>query len=233
VSLLLFVLLFPAWGYADELNNESEAGVVVAAGNSRSQSLSFKQLSRYKWEKNLLALSGDFLQSKSFGVLNAKRWRGELRYERRLTEQLSPFLGQGVESDRFAGFLQRYNSDLGAKVLLYRRESAWDWTGEGGYRYSRERRLDGNRIGKSQVRLYSELIRHWSSTASSRFWVEYLPNFSNAPDWAINSELSTAAAISSSLSVKLAYLLKFDNEPAPGAMKKLDTLYTTSLVAKF
>jgi len=229
--LIALLLALPAQA---EYKNESEAGVVIASGNSRSQSLSFKQDGKYLFgEKNTLGLKGAFLQSKSFGVLDAKRWDATLRYDRELNPSLSLFAAQGVESDRFAGFLQRYNSDIGPRYVIYREEKAWDWIAELGYRYSRERRLSGENVNKQQARLYTELSRSWSDTASSKLWVEYIPNFSNGTDWALNTELSTAAAISSYLSVKLAYLLKFVNQPAPGATQKRDTLYTTSLVAKF
>jgi len=228
---LALLLAVPAQA---EYKNESEAGVVIASGNSRSQSMSFKQDGKYLWsEKNTLGLKGSFLQSKSFGVLNSKRWDVALRYDRELSPRFSLFAGQGVESDRFAGFLQRYNSDLGPRYVIYREEKAWDWIAELGYRYSRERRTAGQVVNKQQARLYSEINRSWTATASSKLWAEYIHDFSNSTDWALNAELSTTAAISSYLSVKLAYLLKYDHQPAPGAKEKKDTLYTTSLVAKF
>lgn len=217
-----------------EYKNESEAGVVIATGNSRSQSLSFKQEVRYLWrEKNTISFKASFLQSKNLGVLNAKRWDSSLRYDRKLSEKFSAFIGQGVESDRFAGFLQRFNSDVGPRYVIYREEKKWDWISELGYRFSRERRMNGDRLSKNQVRAYTEISHQWSATASTKFWIEYLPNFSKTEDWAINSELSISAAVSAYLSVRLAYLVKYDNQPAPGATQKRDSLYTTSLVAKF
>lgn len=229
---LIIFAFFPLFAAA-EYKNESEAGVVISSGNSRSQSLSFKQNVSSIWSRNTLGFKGNFLQSKSFGVLSAKRWDLELRYDRKLNEKLSVFAAQGVESDRFAGFLQRYNSDIGPRYRVLEIEKKWLWLAELGYRYSRERRTNGERVSKDQVRAYTEINHQWSETAATKYWVEYLPNFSNTSDWAISSELSVSAAMNAHLSVKLAYLVKYDSQPAPGALDKTDTLYTTALVAKF
>lgn len=231
ILLLSILLAVPAQA---DWTNTTEAGVVVANGNSRSQSFTVKDENNYTWDdaKNTFNFKGSFLQTKALGVLNAKRWDSALRYERALTQRLSLFLGQGVESDRFAGFMQRYNTDVGPKYVFVKEES-FDWSGELGYRYSRERRLDGSQISKNQVRAYTELNRKWNDTASSKFWVEYLPNFSNSRDWLLNSEISASANLTTILAIKTAFLVKFDNMPAPTAGTKTDSLFTTSLVAKY
>jgi putative salt-induced outer membrane protein len=233
IVLLSLSLVLPCVSLAD-WKNTTEGGVVIANGNSRSQSFTVKDENNYNWddERNTFNFKGSFLQTKALGVLNAKRWDAALRYERALDERLSLFVGQGVESDRFAGFMQRYNTDVGPKYIFIKKEN-FDWTGEVGYRYSRERRLDGSEISKNQVRLYTELNRKWNDATSSKYWIEYLPNFSDSRDWLLNSELSTSAAITTILAIKAAFLVKYDNTPAPTAGTKTDSLFTTSLVAKY
>jgi putative salt-induced outer membrane protein len=227
------MFMLPAAAKAD-WKNTTEGGVVVANGNSRSQSFTVKDENNYTWDddKNTFNFKGSFLQTKALGVLNAKRWDAALRYERAITERLSLFLGQGVESDRFAGFMQRYNTDVGPKYIFVKDEN-FTWNGELGYRYSRERRLDSSEISKNQVRIYTELNKQWNDATSTKYWVEYLPNFSNSNDWLLNSELSTSAAITTILAIKAAFLVKYDNTPAPTAGTKTDSLFTTSLVAKY
>lgn len=228
---MLFVLL--AGPARAEFKNDSEAGVVNSTGNSRSQSLNFKQGNNYVWERNSVGFKGNFLQSKSQGILDAKRWGLELRYDRSVSERLSFFVTEGVESDRFAGFMQRHNSGVGSKYVFYREEKAWDWFGELGYRYTRERLLTSARVSKNQVRAYTEVNHEWRDGISSKYWVEYMPNFSNGKDWELNTELSSSAAVTNVFSVKIAYLVKYDSLPAPGAISKTDRLFTTSLVAKY
>jgi putative salt-induced outer membrane protein len=155
-----------------------------------------------------------------------------LRYERAFSETWSLFLAQGVESDRFAGFMQKYNSDLGAKHF-FRKAAALTWFGELGYRYSRERLLDSSHDNKQQARVYTEAQRAWNEAVSSKLWLEYLPNFTRWGDWELNGELSTSAALNSVLAMKVAYLAKFNHEPNPPARHQLDSLVTTSLVARY
>lgn len=216
-----------------ELHNESEAGVVIATGNSRSQSLSFKEKFSYEWGRNVLGLRGSFLQTKSLGVLSAKRWDIQLRYERNFSDRFSLIFAQSVQSDRFAGYQQRYNTDFGPKYVIYRVEGKWEWVAEGGYRYSKERKLDASRDIRQQGRIFTELKRQWSETASSGFYVEFVPSFRDFSDWELKSELSSTAAFNSIFSLKAAYLLKYDNVPAVATAQKRDTEFTTSLVAKF
>lgn len=216
-----------------ELHNESEAGVVITSGNTRTQSLSFKQQNRYDWLKNAFELRGSFLQTKNAGVVSAKRWDIQLRYERRVSENLSLLLAQGTQSDRFAGYLQRLNSDFGPRYILLKEERGFEWAAETTYRFSREIKVTGIRDYRQQGRIFTELKREWSATASSRFWVEFIPSLRNFADWELRSEISTTAAFNSIFSMKASYLLKYDNVPATAAVLKRDSEFTTALVAKF
>ncbi len=229
--LLLLVLIFS--DVRAEFTNKTEGGLVITSGNSRTQSIQGKHLSVYHWDSNDLSLKSSFLKGKSDGVLNAKKWDASLRYERTFTEFFSGFLSQGVESDRFAGYQQRFNSDVGPKYFFIKEQNDWNWFGEGGYRYSRERRTNGSKSNSTKGRLYTEVAKKWGTGSSSKLWLEYVPNFSNSNDWLFNSEFSTEAALGSILSLRVAYLLKYDNQPDSVDKKKADSTLTTSLVASY
>lgn len=228
---LLLLLLCPLSSFAADWKNEAEAGVIISTGNSRAQSLSAKQASTYSWSANSLHFKSSFLQSKNLGVLSARRWDAGLRYEREVSRLWRFFLGQSVESDTFAGYKQRYASDVGGKYWIYRLEKQFEWFSELGYRYQMENRTNGQHARDSLVRSYTEAVRNWSESASSKFWVEYLPNLSNSRDWLLNSEISSSFALNNTFALKLAYLVKYDNQPVN--VKNTDTTYTTSLIAKF
>ncbi len=230
VFLLFFLILIDAHA---EFTNKTEGGLVITSGNSRTQSIQGKHLSVYHWEKNDLSLKSSFLKGKSDGILNAKKWDASLRYERTFTEFFSGFLSQGVESDRFAGYQQRFNSDVGPKYFIVKAENEWNWFVEGGYRYSRERRTNSSKSNSTKGRVFTEVSKKWSLGSSSKLWMEYIPNFSNSTDWLFNSEFSTEAAIGSILSLRVAYLLKYDNQPNSTNKKKADSTLTTSLVASY
>lgn len=226
---LLFLLSTTA--IAGEWKSEDEAGVIISTGNSRTQSLSAKEKTTYEWSLNTLDSKASYLESKNEGKLSALRWDAGLRYERSLGDRWRIFLGQSVESDTFAGYRQRHASDLGARRWFVKIEKEWEWFSELGYRYQIENRTDNSHLHSNIVRIYSEVSHQWSATSSSKYWIEYLPNFSHSQDWLLNSELSSSFAITSIFALKLAYLVKYNNHPVNA--KNTDSTYTTALVAKF
>ncbi|MGZ3692660.1 MAG: DUF481 domain-containing protein [Bdellovibrionota bacterium] len=227
--LLLVFISLPAM--AGGWKNEDEVGVIVSTGNSRTQSLSAKQTTDYEWSSNSWHFKSSFLQSKNQGILNARRWDVGLRYEREFSHFWRAFTGETVESDPFAGYQQRYGTDIGAKYWIYREEKKFEWFTELGYRYQIENRTNGTQARDSLVRTYTEAERNWNPTASSKIWVEYLPNLSTGKAWQLNGEASSSFALYNAFSVKLAYLVKYNNSPTNA--KKTDTTYTTGLLAKF
>lgn len=227
---LLNLSAFAAEG--DGFKNESEAGLVITSGNSESQSLSAKQQSSYTWGDNTAKFSASYLRSSSRGVESALYWTVGLRYERAFSHLLSGFLGQSVESDIYAGYKQRYNTDVGLKYHLIKEEDL-KWLAEVGYRYMSENQVNGAKKTSHFARLYTEAERRWNESVSTKLWIEGLPNLNDSAAWQLNSELSLSAILTSVFSLKTAYLYKRNNKPAASAPKKTDTVLTTALVAKF
>lgn len=211
--------------------NESQAGVVLTSGNTNTSSLSVGELASYQFDKSLVKVTGAYLYQKNEGVVSGKSWSFGLRYEKILSDQLSVFLGQSVEGNRFSGLDQRYNTDLGAKYTFVK-DDELTWIGEGGYRYTRENLIVLSRT-LHYARAFTELEKKLNPTVSVKYWLEYLPNFTDTDNWQLNTELSLAAAVSSVFSIKSAYLIKYDNQINAPGLTKTDKTLTTSLVAKF
>lgn len=212
-------------------SNESEVGIVITGGNAKSQSLNLRQLNQHRWESDVLRFDGRFLRTSSDGNESAKNWLLGLRYERTLVDQLSGYLGQNVESDRFAGFVQRYNTDAGAKYYFLKEEIRYLF-GESGYRHSIENRFTGQ-LTQSLLRFYVESGRNWTKTFSSRVGLEYLPNLTIASDYQLNLDLSSSAAINDIFALKVGYLTRYRRIPVAPATERYDTQFTTAVVAKF
>lgn len=66
---------------------------------------------------NALTATGSYLRTTSAGTETAKAWDASLRYERIFSELWSAFIQQGAEADVYAGYVERDNTDLGAKYL--------------------------------------------------------------------------------------------------------------------
>ncbi len=230
VALAPLLAITMAWG-EDGLKSESELGYVLTSGNTKVSTLSAKDKSAYTLGANSVVLTAGYLTSKNSGVTNAKNWNLGLRYERALNESFSIFVGQAVLGDRFQSIKQRYNTDLGGKYFIVK-DDTLNWFAELGYRFTKENSVA---ISKNfhYARAYTEIEKKWNASVSTKYWIEYLPNFTESKDYLVNTELSLNAMMNSVFSVKTGYLVRYDGMPAPGVAKKSDTVLTTALVAKF
>jgi putative salt-induced outer membrane protein len=213
------------------LHNESSVGVVIVGGNSDSQTFDFKQLNTYGWDLNLLKLTGHYLKTSTASIDTAQNWSIGLRYERELADRFSLFASEALESDAFAGFLQRYNTDAGGKYFIFK-ETDFTWTVEAGYRYAVENRFDGQ-VNQSLLRFYTEAVRDWTKTLSAKISIEELTNLTISSDYQINGEASVSASITEIFAIKTGYGLKYRKIPVAPATHTTDTQFTTALVAKF
>ena len=216
----------------DGLKNESEVTLVDAKGNSASSAFGAKQQDAFMWSGNVVKGQARYFSSTANGTESARNWDLALRYERELTSVISVYAGQGLESDSFAGFDRRYNSDLGLRYLLTK-TAELDWAAEAGYRYTDQHNSDNSIFDSSFGRLYSEAGCTMTETSTAKLWAEYLPNLSHPQAYLMNGEASISASMSALLSLKVAYLLKYNNAPPAPATQYLDRLLTTSLIAKF
>lgn len=211
--------------------HESEAAIVTTSGNSETESYSGKQKTSYTFDLNVLTLAGQYLQTKSSGVETAKSWDASLRYERTLSDQWSVFVQAGAESNPYAAFIQRDNTDVGGKYYFIKKEKN-EFFAELGARSSKTYATSGTVSTESLGRLYSEYSAPITDSMSGKLWVEYLANFTNSDAYRLNVEPSIYASLSEIFSLKVAYLYRYENgKVAP--VKKTDTTTTISLVAKF
>ena len=214
------------------LTNESEAGIAAANGNTKTQTFNFKQLNDYKWDMNVASFRSRYLNARANGVETARFFMGGLRYERQVSSHFGLFVGETLEKDKFAGIDERLITDLGGKYRFIESANTKLFS-ELGYRYMHEERLDDTKAFSNYGRAYSEWEHKWNANFSTKYWAEYLANFTEHKDWQFNTELSLSAVLSTMFSLKSGILLRYDHLPAPGILYKTDTLFTTALVAKF
>lgn len=216
----------------DGFHNESSLSIVASNGNSRNQTFNIAQKNGYRFEANTLKTEIAYLRSRSADTESALNWGAGLRYERLVSQHTGAYVGQGVFSDRYAGIDLRYNSDIGVRYILINNDTL-NWALETGYRYMSEHRVTPPDVFESLGRLYTEAGWKFSETSSTRYWIEYLPNITRPEGYMVNTEISLNTFLTSILSLKVAYLVKFNNAPPPEATTKYDTLVSTALVANF
>ena len=252
ILFLFFILLIGFQSFAEEaapppkpFKDESEFGAAVVSGNTNTETYNLKQFNQYSWDKNALKLSGRYLEARANGVQSAESWEISLRYERVLSDLVTVFAGYGLQSDPFAGYVQKNNADVGAKHFLSK-DPDFNWFAEAGYRNTKTHYTGVQEDSEnSSFRLYTEANKYLNKSENFRLWIEYVQTFFStqtgnhdylaSQDYQVNVEPSMTVLLTQVLSLKVAYLFKYNNYLAPDstATKHLDTLFTTSLVAKF
>lgn len=210
---------------------EGEAGAIIVSGTADSESYAAKTKLAYHPGDNLYQISGHYLRATANGVESARNWDATFRYERELGNDYSSYLSYKSESDVYAGFVQRDSPEIGAKYLLIKHDDL-TWSAELGARYSTTLFVDFTKTYDTFGRLYSEINRTLSQTVIFKFWLEYLPNFTSPKAYLGNTELSLNVMLSKILSLKIGYLLQYQNQPVAGAQHTEKTT-TMNLVAKF
>jgi putative salt-induced outer membrane protein YdiY len=247
ICIFLFCLsgfAFPAGAFA-AFSDESELGVAIVGGNSSTETYNAKQTNVYEWDRNVAKGNFRYLNTKVGGTDTARSWDGSLRYEREFSDVINGFTSYGLESDVFAGYVQRNNFDLGVKYFFSKSEET-KWFAEAGYRNIATHYPASQPDSTSNsLRVYSEVTQALNKTSAFKFWAEYIPTLSSnltgnpgyqaSQDYQGNAEASVTSLLNDIFSLKAAYLFKYKNylPPTSPATKYLDTLFTTSLVAKF
>jgi putative salt-induced outer membrane protein len=213
-------------------SHESEASVVQVGGNTTSESYSAKQKTGYKLDTHIFTGAARYLQSKANQVETAKQWDASVRYEKELAENWGLFLQHGAESDSYAGYVQRDNSDIGGK-FTFLKQSDQSFFGEFGYRYIQTQFTTADKTYSNSGRVYLEYSAQINDSVTGKLWAEYLPNFTVSDAYLLNYEPSVNVMMSKVLSLKVAYLVKYHNKTKTNDEKNEDTSFTTALVAKF
>jgi putative salt-induced outer membrane protein YdiY len=97
--------------------SESEVGIATVSGNSKSETFTGKDTTSYTIDaKNKVTWTGRYLRATSGGVESSRNWDTAARLERLFPpSSLSAFVSYGLESDFYAGYVQRNNADIGLK----------------------------------------------------------------------------------------------------------------------
>ncbi len=241
----LLILLFSTNLFAAEdvekspWAHESEASVAISNGNTKSESYIGKQKTTYTVAKEIFALSGAYRKTLSedsdTGALEESGlyWELGVRYDHMFSKYFSVFIGYKSSSDIHSENVQKDAWDLGGKYAFVKSKET-DLFVELGYRNTYERNVYPNPNNSyHSVRTYAEGERRWNKNFSTKLWVEYLIDVADSEDYETNFEGSLRTVLTDILSLKVAYEGKYDNAPSSDDAEFYDSLFTTSLIAKF
>lgn len=205
----------------------SDLGFVSTAGNSQVTTFNLGEklvLRAGRWEhkQQIGSVYGSQDGQETSNLLFAN-WRSDIA----LNKSLAIFGFAGYDRNTFAGISRRFEEALGVAAKLLSRDTDV-WTAELGLAMNQQRSVTDSATNFASLRSGTS-FRHYFSKASYFVQiVEYLPSFRVSEDYRINTESAFVAPVSTHISMKVGYTVRYDNLPEPGKVGS-DRIFTSGL----
>lgn len=210
----------------------AELSYVQTSGNSKTSTLSAKNLFNYDWAKAGLEIGAGGLGTQSRDTVTAEQYNAYEKVSLKLAGKNYAFERTGWEKNRFAGIFERWDLSLGVgrNFLDTASDKLFAEVG-GGYIF--EDRLPGaENQSFGTWRGYAKYIRTLSPTATASQDLEYLGNFKDSKGYRMNAETALVASISTHFSLKASHTWKYVNVPAAG-FRKADEMNSVAIIVNY
>lgn len=210
---------------------QTDFGFVNTAGNTSTTTLNASEAASYA--------TGPFTLSQTFAVVygrnedrrSAENYAAGLRGDYGLSKRVGVYLLGNWNRDEFAGIARRFEEGTGFTFKAIASQQT-ELALEVGAALNQQRDIDGIKQGYASGRGALRLKQMLNKAAYFQQLGEILPDLKTSEDVRINTETSVVAPISASLSLKVSYVIKFDNLPEAG-FKKTDRFLTSGLQVVF
>jgi putative salt-induced outer membrane protein len=172
-----------------------------------------------------------FIRNESNGVVTAQSFLYGLRTERVLNPKVSAFGEYGYFTDKFSGVTSR-NTIAGGLSFKMVNTATQSLATDVSLGYMNEQRLTGSDISSGTYGFGGTYQWKFSPTATLDEDAHLVGAFDRSDDWRIGQLLSVTAQLTSIFSLKVSYLVRYNNFPAP-SFKRTDTTTSVAFVAKF
>lgn len=232
-SLLLALIVVQGSAPApkDSFRLAFDLGLVNASGNTDVTTLNVGEHLSYVTGPWTLAHETIAIEGRSKGSETAAQYSSALRVDRAFSPRFGAYALAGWYRNPFAGIGRRFDEGTGLTAKLIARPHDV-LSGEAGISFVQERNtaLLENTFSAGRGAL---LYKHnFTDAASLQQAVELLADLKHSDDRRVNSETSLTAPLSKRISLKAAYLIRFQNLPQPG-FKKTDRVLTTGVQIVF
>lgn len=208
-----------------------EFSAVSTNGNSRATTTSAKNTFNYAWGKSVLDLIAGALGSSSGHTVTAEQYNASEKIAYTYHNKDYVFESFGWDSNRFAGYYNRYNATAGLGRLLIETKTDTLAT-EIGPGYVNEERVNAPRNDFASGRAYAKYMHVLSPTSTFSQDAEYIHDFSDRKDYRLNMETALVSSLTTHLSLKASFVWKRVGEP-PLNVGKDDTTTSMALVVNY
>lgn len=216
---------------AKNWKNETQLSFLSTRGNSQSRTLGAGE--KFNWAKDNRGfdLWADALNVESDHQRTSEKYDAGEKLERKLTDRNYVFERGLWESNRFAGFAERYDVSLGLGRDVIQ-SAVNELSVELGGGYINEQLVDAPRNDFASGRAYAKYIRTFSPLSKFSQDGEYLHNFDSPNGYRVNTETALTAGLSTHLALKASYTWKHVHEP-PAGFKRDDSTSLLSLLVNY
>jgi len=231
LCLLLIAVPVKAQAPKDSFRLAFDLGFVNASGNTDVTTLNVGEHLAYVSGPWTLAHQTIAIEGRSHGAETAAQYSSDLRVDRSFSPRFGAYALAGWYRNPFAGIGRRFGEGVGltAKIVAQPHDVL---SGEGGISFVQERNTAfvTNSFSAGRAAL---LYKHsFTDAANLQEALEFLDDLKHSDDRRVNSETSLTAPLSKRVSLKMAYLIRFQNLPEPG-FKKTDRVFTTGVQIVF
>jgi putative salt-induced outer membrane protein len=229
-ALISFLLTaMAAYAQNRKLSDEAEFSYINTGGNTDVETLKLNNklvylpLEQWKatWNVNTFLAKTD-------GEKTGEIYGTDLRLDYLFTERFYSFGLLAWLQDEFAGLEDRYYLSLGTGYAIIAGPKH-TLKAETGLNHTIEEFTDGTDNSFTGARLYAQYVYLFTDKNNFSAWAEYLHDFEVKENYNANAGAALISALNGFLSLKSSYMIKYDNEPAPGATET-DTIVSVTLV---
>jgi len=218
-------------------NGQGEAGLVVASGNTDTETLNVGLKFENKGKLWDHEIGFGAYQASNDGEDTAESLTASYTLKRNLTERSNIFFNLGYLDDDFDGFTEQLSASVGYGYKVINNDRITWETGAGvGYRDTSELTIndDGSEIEGDDLSSATFVLRSDYShqfTDNTKF-VDAFKAEIGSDNTFIENDAALFVAMSERFSLKVGFIVRHNTDPAPGA-DETDTISSLSLVYGF
>lgn len=231
--ILSFIFVQLSWAEDKRIEDAAELSFVQTGGNTDVMTLSGKNNLKYRFNEEWIGQWDiGVLYGKTDGVEVAERYYTDLRLDYKFTKKLYFYGLGGWLKDKFAGIDQRYYLGPGVGYQFMDGERHF-LSAEMGLSYAKEDYTDDTEDDFLEGRAFGKYEFVFNPKTKFSQTAEYLQNFDDSDKFRVNSETAVTTTLTDIISLKVSYLIIYNNRPIPEYLNETDTIFSIALVANF